>query len=64
MRQWTGALVLLVVVAMMAAFAVGSVITVVAATEVLQRTAVTDVDSALYAESFDDCEAPDSETCF
>ena len=64
MRQWISAIALLVMVTGMAAFAVGSIVTVVAATEVLQRTAITDFDSALYAESFDDCETSDAAACY
>jgi hypothetical protein len=52
------------VVAGMATFAVGSIVTVVTASQVLQRAAGADVDSSLYAESFDDCDITDSATCY
>ncbi|MFN8632425.1 MAG: hypothetical protein U0893_01130 [Chloroflexota bacterium] len=64
MRQWISALALLLVVAGMATFAVGSIVTIVNATQVLQRAAGADVDSSLYAESFGDCDSADSASCY
>jgi len=63
MRQWISALAFLVVVAGIAAFAVGSVYTVVTATEVLQRADMADIDSALYADSLSACETQDAASC-
>jgi hypothetical protein len=59
MRHWTSAFVILIVVAMMATFAVGSIVTVVHATNVLQQS-VAAIDDLAYDDSMSDCDLFDS----
>ena len=63
MRQWASAFVILIVVTMMATFAIGSIVTVVHATAVLQQSVVA-VDDLTYAESLGACDLVDSSPCF
>jgi hypothetical protein len=62
MRQLTSAFVILIVVAMIATFAVGSIVTVIHANAVLQQS-IGDADGLAYIESMDDCDPFDSSTC-
>jgi hypothetical protein len=63
MRQWISAIALLVVVACVATFAVGSIIAVIEATNVLQRTVV-GVDDSLYAGGMSECDPLELDPCF
>lgn len=62
MRQWANALVILVVVATIATFAIGSIATVIHANAVLQRS-VADVDDLTFAENLGECDLFDSISC-
>ncbi len=63
MRQWASALVILVVVATIATFAIGSIATVIHANAVLQQS-VTDVDDLTFAENLGECDPFDLSPCF
>jgi hypothetical protein len=63
MRQWASALVILIVVIMLATFAVGSIVTIVHATSVLQQS-VGAAEELVVAESLDECDLFDSSLCF
>jgi len=62
MRQWASALVILIVIAMVATFAVGSIVTVIHANNVLQQS-VAQFDDLAYDESMSDCDLFDSASC-
>ena len=63
MRQWASALVILIVVVMMATFAVGSLVTIVHATSVLQQS-VGAAGELVLTESLGECDLFDSSLCF
>ena len=62
MRQWTNGLMILIVVATIAAFTVGSIFTVVHATTVLQQS-IGDTDNLAFVDSMDECDLFDTSTC-
>ena len=62
MRQWASAFVILIVVAMVAAFTVGSIVTVIHANAVIQQS-IGDAEGLAYADGMDDCDLFDSSTC-
>jgi hypothetical protein len=62
MRQWISAFAILIVIAMIATFAVGSIVTVIHANSVLQQS-IGEADGLAYADSMDDCDLFDSSTC-
>ena len=62
MRQWASAFVILIVVAMVATFAVGSVVAVVHANTVLQQS-VTQFDDLAYDAAMSECDPFDTASC-
>ena len=62
MRQWSSAFVILIVVAMVATFAVGSIVAVVHANAVLQES-VAQFDDLAYDEAMSECDLFDSVAC-
>jgi hypothetical protein len=62
MRQWTSAFLILIVVAMVAAFAVGSIVAVVHANAVLQQ-GVGPFDDLAYDAAMSECDPFDTISC-
>ena len=62
MRQLSSAFVILIVVAMIATFAVGSIVTIIHANAVLQES-IGDAENLAFVDSMDDCDLFDSSTC-
>ena len=62
MRQWTSAFLILIVVAMVAAFAVGSVVAVVHANAVIQQ-GITQFDDLAYDAAMSECDPFDTISC-
>ena len=62
MRQLSSAFVILIVVAMIATFAVGSIFTIIQANSVLQQS-IGDAENLAFIDSMDDCDLFDSSTC-
>ena len=61
MRQWASAFAILFVVAMIAAFTVGSIVTVIHANAVIIQQGFG--DGLAYDDSMDDCDVFDTSTC-
>jgi hypothetical protein len=62
MRQWGSAFVVLIVVVTIAAFTVGSIVTVVNAAVSLQHSVV-EIDDLTFAESLGECDELDPYPC-
>ena len=62
MRQLTSAFVILIVVAMVATFAVGSIVTIIHANTVLQQS-IGDAENLAFADTMNNCDIFDSSTC-
>ena len=62
MRQWTSAFLILIVVAMIATFAVGSIVTVIHANTVLQQS-VAQFDDLAYDAAMSECDPFDTVSC-